>query len=75
MKSIIIGAKFKGHVRAIEQTEHEFEVSYMAPMADFATWKPTNQKGDFDVKTFEIHLRSTRPIPNLRAGMTVNITL
>jgi HlyD family secretion protein len=75
MKSITIGAKFKGHVRALEQTEHEFEVSYMAPMADFATWKPTNQKGDFDVKTFEIHLRSTTPIPNLRAGMTVNITL
>jgi HlyD family secretion protein len=75
MKSITMGAKFKGQVRAIEQTEHEFVVSYIAPMADFATWKPTNQKGDFDVKTFEIHLRSTIPIPNLRAGMTVNITL
>jgi HlyD family secretion protein len=75
MKSITMGAKFEGQVRAIEQSAHEFEVSYIAPMADFATWKPTNQKGDFDVKTFEIHLRSTTLIPNLRAGMTVNITL
>jgi HlyD family secretion protein len=75
MKSITMGATFKGHVRAVEQEDQDFRVTYIAPMADFATWKPTNQKGDFDVKTFEIHLRSTKPIPNLRAGMTVNITL
>jgi len=75
MKSIAMGATFKGYVRAVEQGEHEFKVSYIAPMADFATWKPTNQKGDYDMKTFEIHLRSLKPIPNLRAGMTVQITL
>ncbi|HVN48384.1 MAG TPA: efflux RND transporter periplasmic adaptor subunit, partial [Bacteroidota bacterium] len=73
MKTITMGEKFKGRVRALAAEEQEFEVSYIAPMADFATWKPTNQKGDFDVKTFEVHLRSTTPIPNFRAGMTVNI--
>ncbi len=73
MKNITMGAKFKGHVRALAAEEQEFEVNYIAPMADFATWKPTNQKGDFDVKTFEVHLRSAVPIANLRAGMTVNI--
>ena len=75
MKSIAMGSTFKGTVRALEQSEQEFIVSYIAPMADFATWKPTNQKGDFDVKTFEVHLRSKSPIPNLRAGMTVNVAL
>jgi HlyD family secretion protein len=74
MKAITMGAKFKGIVRALAEEEHEFEVYYIAPMADFATWKPTNQKGDFDVKTFEVHLRSMTPIQNLRPGMTVIIT-
>jgi HlyD family secretion protein len=75
MKSITMGSKFKGVVRALAEEEHEFEVYYIAPMAEFATWKPTNQKGDFDVKTFEVHLRSTTPIQNIRPGMTVVITL
>lgn len=73
MKNISMGAKFNGTVRALTDDKHEFVISYIAPMADFATWKPTNQKGDFDVKTFEVHLRSTTPIQNFRAGMTVNI--
>jgi HlyD family secretion protein len=73
MKNITMGTKFIGHVRALAAEEQEFQVKYIAPMADFATWKPTNQKGDFDVKTFEVHLRSAVPIANLRAGMTVNI--
>ncbi len=74
MKKITMGSKFKGVVRALSGEEYEFEVYYIAPMADFATWKPTNQKGDFDVKTFEVHLRSTAPIQNMRPGMTVIIS-
>ena len=74
MKKITMGSKFKGVVRALSGEEYEFEVYYIAPMADFATWKPTNQKGDFDVKTFEVHLRSTAPIRNMRPGMTVIIS-
>lgn len=51
-----------------------FKVTYIAPMAEFATWKATNQKGDFDLKTFEIHLRPVNDIPNLRAGMTARVS-
>ncbi|HEX3072513.1 MAG TPA: efflux RND transporter periplasmic adaptor subunit [Ignavibacteriales bacterium] len=69
------GAKFMGRIPALGNTEHEFVVAYVSSMADFATWKPTNQKGDFDLKTFEVRLRSVEPIKNLRAGMTVNISL
>ena len=75
MKPLTMGTTLKGRVRAIEQEEQVFQVTYIAPMADFATWKPTNQKGDFDVKTFEVHLRSKTPIQGLRAGMTVIMTL
>jgi len=48
-------------------------VTHIAAMADFATWKATNQKGDYDLKTFEIHVRPEKPIPDLRAGMTARV--
>ena len=44
-------------------------------MGDFATWKPTNAKGEFDLKTFEIRLRPKKEIDGFRPGMTVNIKL
>jgi HlyD family secretion protein len=75
MSQIKSGRVFYGKVPALGNKEYEFEVSYIAPMADFATWKPTNQKGEFDLKTFEIHLRSKNSIKGLRPGMTVNIKL
>jgi HlyD family secretion protein len=75
MKSVSLGKHFIGTVRSLEQEKQEFVVDYISPMADFATWKPTNQKGDFDVRTFEIHLRPIARVPGLRPGMTVNIEL
>jgi HlyD family secretion protein len=66
------GAEFKGKIPALGNKEFPFRVSFISPMADFATWRPTNQKGDFDIRTFEIHLKPVNPIIDLRAGMTVN---
>ena len=60
-------------IPALGRDRHEFKVTYIAAMADFATWKATNQKGDFDLKTFEIHLRPEKPIPGLRSGMTARV--
>lgn len=75
MNSVKKGSVFLGKVPALGNREFRFEVSYISPMAEFATWKATNQKGDFDLKTFEIRLRSKSLIKDLRPGMTVNITL
>jgi HlyD family secretion protein len=69
------GAVFKGMVPGLGGAQFEFRVAYLAPMADFATWRPTNQRGEFDVRTFEIHLRPVSAIPGLRPGMTVNFTV
>lgn len=68
------GMKLKGFVPALNK-EYDFEVYYIAPMADFATWKPTNQKGEFDLKTFEVKLKPVYKINGLRPGMSVNIKL
>jgi len=75
MNQISKGKIFNGKIPALDNRSVDFEVTYIAAMGDFATWKPTNQKGEFDLKTFEIHLRSKSPIEGLRPGMTVNITL
>ena len=49
----------------------EFEVTYIAPQADFATWAATRTQGGFDIRTFAIKARPTAPVENLRPGMSV----
>jgi HlyD family secretion protein len=70
-----MGAKFDGTVKALGDSTMQFYVAYIAPMADFATWRPTNQKGGFDLKTFEVHLKPITPGNALRAGMSVQVRL
>ena len=69
----IMGQKMQGTVSGVGGKEFEFVVSYIAPMADFATWVPTNTKGEFDLKSFEVYLKPTHLIENLRPGMTIQI--
>ncbi len=66
------GTVVKGKVPGIGET-FDFKVSYIAPMADFATWVPTKAKGKFDMKTFEIHLKPVHQIAGLRPGMSIEI--
>jgi HlyD family secretion protein len=68
-----MGTILKGKVPGLADKEFEFEVTYLAVMADFATWVPTQAKGDFDLKTFEVRLTPVNPIKGLRPGMTVKI--
>lgn len=74
MNDIKMGKIVKGIVPALGNQSYDFRIIFISPMADFATWKPTNQKGDFDLKTFEVHLRSVKPINQLRPGMTVDFS-
>jgi HlyD family secretion protein len=68
-------AKLRGNIPALGKKEVVFRVSYIAPMADFSTWRATNQRGDFDLKTFEVRLRAESPVDGLRPGMTVQVEL
>ena len=40
-------------------------------MGNFATWRATKIRGDFDLKTFEIHAKPVEANPDLRAVMSV----
>ena len=75
MNKVSKGKLFSGKVPGLGNKEFQFEVSYISPIGEFANWKPTNQKGEFDIKTFEIRLRGKNKIEGLRPGMSVNIKL
>lgn len=53
------------------KTQAIIEVYYIAPMADFATWRSSKESGGFDLKTFEVRARPVQPIKGLRPGMSV----
>ncbi len=73
MKDIKMNAKFKGTIPALGNETYDFKVSFISPMAEFADWVPTNDKSQFDLRTFEVHLKPDGKIENLRPGMTVKI--
>ena len=69
------GTVVKGKVPGLAGNVYEFKVSYLAVMADFATWVPTQAKGEFDLKTFEVRLVPVNLIEGLHPGMTVQVQL
>jgi HlyD family secretion protein len=69
------GSILKGKVPGLSDKVCEFNVSYLAVMADFATWVPTQAKGEYDLKTFEVRLVPVEKIEGLHPGMTVQIQL
>ncbi len=67
------GKIMKGNLIALDNKTFDFKVSFLSPLADFATWAPTRSKGEFDLKTFEVHLKPVNEISDIRPGMTVQI--
>ena len=75
LKDFSMGSQISGKLPAFNNDSHKFKVTYIAPMADFADWIPTADKGRLDMKTFEIHLTPSEKIEGLRPGMSLNIQL
>ncbi len=75
LKNFKMGTEISGRLPAFDNDSYKFKVTYIAPMADFADWIPTADKGRLDMKTFEIHLSPISKIENLRPGMSINIEL
>ncbi len=71
LHGLTIGARLRLSLPALANRDEEFQVSYLAAAADFATWRSTSASGGFDVKTFEVRARPVRPVPGLRPGMSV----
>ena len=70
-----LGSELEGSLPAFGDEIRKFKVTFISPMADFADWIPTADKGRMDMKTFEIHLSPVEPNTDLRPGMSVNISI
>ena len=75
LKDFPKGKEISGNLPAFNNDSYKFKVTYIAPMADFADWVPTADKGRLDMKTFEIHITPSTEIKGLRPGMSLNIEL
>jgi len=66
-----MGGQLRGTAPALNNESLDLEVTYIAPLGDFATWRATSISGGFDLRTFEVRARSLCPIEGLRPGMTI----
>lgn len=73
MPGIRIGRRLHGRVPALGMRDVEFEVHYIAPLADFATWRSSRDLGGFDLRTFEVRARPVEDPSEFRPGMSVLI--
>ncbi|MEG2804771.1 efflux RND transporter periplasmic adaptor subunit [Stenotrophomonas sp.] len=70
MRGLKIGSRLRGHVPALDR-DAEFEVYFINPAGDYATWRSTRQSSGYDVRSFEIRLRPRAPVEGFRPGMSV----
>ncbi len=70
-----MGSVFPVSVPALGNSKFNVEISYIAALGDFATWRATSASGEFDLKTFEVRARPLRTIEGLRPGMSVVVPL
>ncbi len=70
LKNISKGKTFSVQIPALDKTI-EMEVTYIASVGDYATWRSSKESGGYDLKSFEIRMRPKTTVENLRPGMSV----
>ena len=70
LPAIRVGTRMSGYVPALGY-DVEFEVTYIAVQADFATWSATRTQGGFDIRTFAVKAKPTQDVEYIRPGMSV----
>ena len=66
-----VGDTIEGNIPALKNKHVKFKVFFINPKANFATWRATRQSSGYDVRTFEVRLRSEENIEGMRPGMSV----
>ena len=69
LKGFKVGDTVEVEIPALGES-YGFTVAHISVMGNFATWRSTESGHDFDMRTFEMELRPTAPIADLRVGMT-----
>ena len=74
MQQIKMGGKLKATIPALSDKAVEFQIYFISPRADYATWRSTKQSSGYDMRTFEVRARPVTPVEGLRPGMSVLVT-
>lgn len=72
LKGMKVGDTFKAYCPAFDK-EIEMKVYHIKDQGSFAVWKATKTNGQYDIKTFEVKARPSKPVEGLRPGMTLII--
>ncbi len=75
VKRIAVGDKVRMRAPALGDEPIVAEVKFIVPKGEYAGWRATRATGDFDLRTFEVRAYPTPPIPGLRPGMSVYVTV
>lgn len=69
------GQELMVRIPALGSEFYRFKVTHVAVMGDFATWRATDSRQGFDMRTFEVEARPVTPLRQLRVGMSVLVEL
>ncbi|WP_394124197.1 HlyD family secretion protein [Psychrobacter nivimaris] len=79
LNQFAIGQTFTGTIPALSSVDKpytkQFTVYATSTLSDFATWRPTNNDDGFDVRTFEVKARPSKPDARIRSGMSVVVRI
>lgn len=79
LNNFAVGSQFTATVPSLSTPQQpyrqQFKVYASSVLSDFATWRPTNSKDGFDMRTFEIKARPQNPDTRLRQGMSVLVEI
>ncbi len=71
LKNFNKGKIFKAKIPALGDKIYKFRVSFVSVMGEFATWRATDTRKDYDMRTYEVEARALEKIKDLRVGMSV----
>lgn len=71
LPKITKGAVLSAEIPALNAKNVQFEVYFINPRGDYATWRATRQSSGYDLRTFEVRARPVQPVSDLRPGMSV----
>lgn len=74
-KAFKMGSAVSVELPALKDKKIKASITYIAPLAGFATQVSTQDRGTFDLKTFEVHAQLPADLPEeLRPGMTAIVS-
>ncbi|WP_404339092.1 HlyD family secretion protein [Pseudoalteromonas mariniglutinosa] len=74
LNTLAPGSQFSAYVPAIKQ-QLEFKVTKLSALPSFASWKQVRGTPGYDLKTFQIEAKPNKVNSQLKAGMTVILSL